>query len=148
MTDIDDVSAVFTGRIELRDGRAVIEIPEREIKLGALDASETYQVAVLPSNGTSQESEDGVRRVEDLPREDRSAAPVEKGELIEVEIEDVGEKGDGIARVGPGFVVFVSDTDIGDRVTAEVEEVRESFAFADVVEGEPITAGSTSRRTN
>lgn len=140
MPEIDDISALFTGRIELRDGRAVIEVPEREIELGGLDAGETCKVAIFPSPGSARESEGGVQRVEDLPREDSSEAPVEEGELIEVEIEDVGEKGDGIARVGPGFIVFVSDTEIGDRVTARVEQVRESFAFADVVEEEPVKA--------
>lgn len=146
--DIERVSTLFTGSIELRDGQLVIEVPEREIELGGLDAGETYKVAILPSNGSTQESGDRVQRVEDLPREDSSEAPVEEGELIEVEIEDVGEKGDGIARVGPGFIVFVSNTEIGDRVTAKVDQVRDSFAFADVVEEEPLTANPASRTTN
>ncbi|MFB6265911.1 MAG: TRAM domain-containing protein [Candidatus Nanohaloarchaea archaeon] len=59
--------------------------------------------------------------------------PVEEGETYEVEIDDLGSKGDGIARVD-NFVVFVPDTEVGERVEVEVNSVGSKFAFADVVE--------------
>jgi len=51
-----------------------------------------------------------------------------------VTIEDVGEQGDGIARVGRGYVIIVADAELGDHVVIEVTNVRQSVAFADVVE--------------
>ncbi len=65
--------------------------------------------------------------------DDYSDKPVEEGKTYEVEIEDLGSKGDGIARVD-GFVVFVSDTEVGERVAVEINSVGSKFAFGDVVE--------------
>jgi predicted RNA-binding protein with TRAM domain len=59
---------------------------------------------------------------------------VSEGETRRLEIEDVGDQGDGLARVGPGYVVFVSDADIGDEPLVRITTVRENVAFADVVE--------------
>lgn len=60
--------------------------------------------------------------------------PVSEGETLQVEIESLGEKGDGLAKVGPGYVVFVSDTEIGQQPLVRVTAARENFAFAEVVE--------------
>jgi predicted RNA-binding protein with TRAM domain len=59
---------------------------------------------------------------------------VEVGEQRNVEIEDLGEQGDGITRVERGFVVIVPDTELGERVSVKIESVRDSVAFASVVE--------------
>lgn len=140
----ENVSALFTGRIELRDGQPVIEVPEQEIELGNLEVGETHRIAILQSEASAETKQPSGRGVESHSRDDPSEPPVEGGELIEVEVEDLGEQGDGVARVGPGYVVFIPDTKVGDRVTAEVQQVRENFAFAEVVEGEPVTARSTN----
>lgn len=60
--------------------------------------------------------------------------PVSEGETLRLEIEDVGDQDDGIARVGPGYVVFVPDTEIGQQPLVRVTTVRENFAFAEIVE--------------
>ena len=60
--------------------------------------------------------------------------PVSEGEHVVVDIEDIGTQGDGIARIGPGYIVFVPDTEIGDRVTVQIGEVKSNFAFAEVVD--------------
>jgi len=59
---------------------------------------------------------------------------VSEGETLEVEIESLGEKGDGLAKVGPGYVVFVSDTEVGQQPLVRVTTARENYAFAEVVE--------------
>jgi predicted RNA-binding protein with TRAM domain len=68
------------------------------------------------------------------PKGGTSPGPVEEGEERTVEIEDIGEQGDGITRVERGFVVIVPDTEQGERVTVEITDVRENVAFAEVVE--------------
>jgi predicted RNA-binding protein with TRAM domain len=60
--------------------------------------------------------------------------PVNEGETREVEIEDIGEQGDGITRVERGFVVIVPDTKESERVKIEITDVRQNVAFAEVVE--------------
>jgi predicted RNA-binding protein with TRAM domain len=64
---------------------------------------------------------------------------VSVGDRLDVEIEDVGEQGDGIARVERGYVVFVPDASLGDRVTIEITRTQENFGFAEVVNPEPVT---------
>nr|WP_083851213.1 TRAM domain-containing protein [Halogranum salarium] len=53
-------------------------------------------------------------------------APVEKGDQRTVDIEDIGDQDDGIARTGPGYVLIIPDTEQGERVTVEVTDVSEN----------------------
>ncbi len=58
--------------------------------------------------------------------------PVQVGEEVDVRIEAVGEKGDGIARK-KGFVLFVPNTKEGDEVRIKVTKVLRKVGFAEVV---------------
>ena len=65
-----------------------------------------------------------------------SRPPVNQGDVLEVTIEAVGEKGDGIARKD-GFVLFIPGVKEGDRVKVKVTRVLRKVGFAEVVgEGE------------
>lgn len=66
-------------------------------------------------------------------------APVNVGDEIDVKIEAVGEKGDGIAKV-KGFVLFVPGVKEGDEVKIRVTKVLRKVGFAEV-----IGKGSASR---
>lgn len=59
-------------------------------------------------------------------------APVKVGDEIEVKIEAVGEKGDGIAKK-EGFVLFVPNTKEGQQVKIRVTKVLRKVGFAEVV---------------
>ena len=59
-------------------------------------------------------------------------APVKAGEIYEVAINAVGEKGDGIARV-KGFVLFVAGVKKGDFVKIKITKVLAKVGFAEVV---------------
>lgn len=66
----------------------------------------------------------------------RNAAPVREGDELEVKIEAVGEKGDGIAKVN-GFVLFVPKTKEGEVVKIRVTRVLKNVGFAEKIgEGE------------
>ena len=142
----DDLVCLFSGRVEERAGSYVLEVPERELALGQINADEVYRVAVLSSgeqaaagNGarTDRERDDGAGRSRD-GRSDRTGPqpPVSVGDERTVDIEDIGEQGDGIARVERGFVVIVPDTEKNERVTIRISDVKENVAFADVVDRE------------
>ncbi|MFQ3319015.1 MAG: putative RNA-binding protein with TRAM domain [Natronomonas sp.] len=62
-----------------------------------------------------------------------SNVPVEEGETHYLEIEELGDEGDGIGYID-GFVVFVPDTELTETVDVELETVRDSFAIGEVVE--------------
>lgn len=129
----DQLLCLFSGQIEERAGSYVVEIPEQEIRLGDIEEGGTYRVAVLPAI-TETETKAPERESEPTQERGPPEPPVAEGETREVEIEDMGEQGDGIARVERGYVVIVPDTEKGERVTVEVTEVRENVAFAEVVE--------------
>ena len=144
----ESLLTVFSAEIERRNGRPIVELPERELRVGELEVGESYRIAVLPQPETKTNSTrppSSSRPPAERShrsrgrRQEATEPPVEEGERCEVEIEDVGEQGDGIARVGPGYVVFVPDTAIGDRVTVEITQAQDNFAFAEVVEGEPLS---------
>ena len=65
-------------------------------------------------------------------REFRSFAPVKVGDELDVTIEAVGEKGDGIAKK-EGFVLFVPNTNQGDNVRIRITKVLRKVGFAEVV---------------
>jgi len=59
-------------------------------------------------------------------------APVKVGESYDVSIDDIAKEGDGIARV-EGFVIFVPQTKVGDKVKITVNKVMRKFAIAEKV---------------
>ena len=61
-----------------------------------------------------------------------SFAPVKEGDTLDVKIEAVGEKGDGIAKKD-GFVLFVPNTHEGDEVKIKINRVLRRVGFAEVV---------------
>ena len=58
--------------------------------------------------------------------------PVKVGDELDVKIEAVGEKGDGIAKKD-GFVLFVPGAKQGDEVKIRVTRVLQKVGFAEVV---------------
>lgn len=127
MVQIDDsLKSLFTATVEERDGRFVVELPDREVDHGVVQPGGTYRVAVLPS---------GAESADETPTADSPPAPpVDEGEVREVTVESLGDQGDGIAKVERGYVVIVPGTRPGDEPTVRIEDVRENVAFASIVE--------------
>lgn len=69
------------------------------------------------------------------PERDRGPVPVEEGQEIDVTVESVGRRGDGIARFN-NFVIFVPGTNAGEKVKIRITGVRNNFATGEVVQGE------------
>jgi predicted RNA-binding protein with TRAM domain len=63
---------------------------------------------------------------EDLPK------PVEVGKEYDVEISEVGSKGDGIARI-QNFVVFIAGGKTGEKVRVKITSVMSRFATGEKV---------------
>lgn len=130
----DGVYTIFTAEIE-SVRTPVISVPQQELRVGELETGERYRIAVLPPLNQPESS-----RVSGGPQnysQRSEGPPVEVGETVDVEIEDMGDQGDGLARIGPGYVIFVPETRVGDQVTIEIKEARENFAFGEVNEREP-----------
>jgi len=62
----------------------------------------------------------------------RSFSPVKEGEELDVRIEAVGAKGDGIAKK-EGFVLFVPNVKEGDEVRIKITKVLRKVGFAEVI---------------
>lgn len=122
--------SLFTADVEETEESLVIEVPKTEVDAGVIDADETYRVALLPTDSENQ-------RPESPSQSDTHEAPqppVEEGETRRVEIENIGDHGDGVARVDRGYVIIVPDTEVGERVAVEIEAVNQNVAFASVTE--------------
>ncbi|WP_092695429.1 TRAM domain-containing protein [Halorientalis regularis] len=127
----DQLQCLFSASVEKRNGSAVIEIPEQEVQTGEVQPSKTYRVAVLAAPTADETSDtDATSQSTHTPQ----TPPVENGEQRTVEIEDLGDQGDGITRVERGFVVIVPESKQGERVTIEITDVQQNVAFAEVVE--------------
>ena len=124
-----DLHCLFTATVEERDGKFVLDVPDREVELGTLQSGGKYRVAILSDVGGGDGHVQAERR-ETAP----TSPPVTEGNTRVVEIEDLGEQGDGITRVERGFVVIVPDTEPGEKVEIEITDVRENLAFGRVVE--------------
>lgn len=69
--------------------------------------------------------------------------PVKVGEELDVSIDAVGEKGDGIATKS-GFVLFVPGVKVGDKVRIRVTKVLSKVGFAEVITGSAAPAGESA----
>lgn len=58
---------------------------------------------------------------------------MEKGQVLELIIEDMSSEGNGIGKAD-GFAVFVKDAVVGDRVKAELTKVKKNYGFGRIVE--------------
>jgi predicted RNA-binding protein with TRAM domain len=59
--------------------------------------------------------------------------PVKIGEEYELDITEISQRGDGIARI-EGLVVFVPNTKAGEHVRIRITRISRKFAEAQVVE--------------
>lgn len=60
------------------------------------------------------------------------SAPVKENQEIEVVIDDIGSRGDGIARI-QSFLIFVPNAKVGERVKVRILSVGEKFAVAEKI---------------
>jgi len=56
--------------------------------------------------------------------------PVKENQDIELVIDDIGSRADGIARI-EGYLIFVPRSKIGERVRVKIRSVGEKFALAE-----------------
>jgi len=124
----DELLCLFSADVTAEDDRYLVEVPRREVETGAIEAGNTYRVALIAADIESSESDE----TETPP--DQPQPPVEPGETRYVEIEDIGKQGDGIARVERGYVIIVPGADIGERVKIEVTEVKSNFAVGEILD--------------
>jgi predicted RNA-binding protein with TRAM domain len=66
-----------------------------------------------------------------LKRQGPLPKPVDVGKTYEVDIKEITAKGDGIARV-QGFIVFIENGKIGNKIKVKVTEVADRFAKATI----------------
>jgi predicted RNA-binding protein with TRAM domain len=58
------------------------------------------------------------------------ALPVKENQELEVVIDDIGSRGDGIARI-QSYMIFVPNSKIGERVKVRILSVGGKFAVAE-----------------
>ena len=130
----EELQTVYSATVEEQDGECYLPVPAREIEIGSLEAEESVRVALLPPASSTTTTDDAASSPEPPGEPDESTGPpVSEGETREVEIESIGDQGDGIAKVDRGYVVIVPDTDLGETVTVEIEQVQDNVAFATVI---------------
>lgn len=136
----DNLLCLYSTRVSEEDDTYTIEVPKREVEYGTIQSEETYRVALLsPSTDDSDTIEEtgSTNSTESTSPKSNSDAPqqppVSEGQTREVEIESLGDQGDGIAKVERGYVLIVPDTEVGERVTVRLDRVKENVGFAEVI---------------
>jgi predicted RNA-binding protein with TRAM domain len=61
-----------------------------------------------------------------------TAAPVRENEELEVVIDDIGSRGDGVARI-QSYLIFVPNSRIGERAKVRIVQVGRKFAVAEKI---------------
>jgi len=143
----DDLLCLYSARVTEQDDTYTVEVPKREIQQGSVQSGETYRVALISSTtnesalgSTTQDEGATEGKSQSRSRDAQDDPPVSEGEMREVEIESLGDQGDGVTKIDGGYVVIVPDTEVGERVTIRLDDVRENVGFAEVVkrQHEPI----------
>jgi predicted RNA-binding protein with TRAM domain len=131
----DNLLCLFTDQVEETKDSYQITVPDQEIDHETIAAGETYRVVLMPQSQTAT-TDAGDTDTGDST-EQRREPPVETGDTREVEIESLGDQGDGIARIDRGYVVIIPDTNIGDHVTVRINKAQQNVAFAEVIDRNP-----------
>lgn len=135
----DRLLTLYTAGLEQQQNSYVVEVPKNEIESGDLEDGEVYRVAILPDSSISSTKDTrSTKQNSDRHRQPKSETyddlPVEVGDKRIVEIESIGDQGDGIAKVDRGYVLVVPDTEKGETVRVKLNGVKENVGFAEVVE--------------
>jgi len=69
----------------------------------------------------------GKRKLENLPK------PVKEGEEYDVDILEVGSKGDGVAKI-KNFIIFVPGSKKGEKKHIKIVKVARRFAIGEIKE--------------
>ena len=136
MTEISqDLVCLYSASIDTEGDTYTIEVPKREVRQNQIDPTETYRVALLASSQPDSEpsTPSPTTDFETPSPSPTEQPPVTEGEVIELEIETLGDQGDGIAKIGPGYVVIVPKTAVGERVSVRIDTAKENVAFGAVV---------------
>ena len=126
----EQLTCLFSAEVEAQDDSYVIEIPKNEIENGVVNIEHDHHVAVLSLLTDSNDTTEHSPETNQAPQQ----PPVTEGETRIVEIDDLGDQGDGLTRVERGYVIIVADTEKGERVRINIDTIRENVAFANVVE--------------
>ncbi len=62
-------------------------------------------------------------------KKNQEDARFEKGDLLTVEITDIGTDGEGIGKID-GYTLFIKDAVIGDTVSAKIMKAKKNYAYA------------------
>ncbi|WP_318567819.1 23S rRNA (uridine(2552)-2'-O)-methyltransferase [Salinigranum marinum] len=92
-----------------------------------MDAEFQYVRSIRPDASRDASSE------QYLVGKHRITAPVRAGDELEVDIEDVGSEGDGVAKV-EGFTLFVDGATAGETLRVRVTDVKPRFGFAERID--------------
>jgi len=103
------------------------EEPDFEEETTSVEEEESFEEDQEEENFDEDDSQEEDGDDQDFDK------PVSEGDIVEVEIDDLGSKGDGIARV-EGFVVFVPGGEVDEKYDVEVTSVGNKFAFAEITE--------------
>ena len=124
MTEEDD----FAGQEFNAD--ETVEEPEdevQEVEEEEVVEEDTVEEETVEESAETSETEDSEDSGDEFDK------PVSEGDIVDVDVEDLGSKGDGIARV-EGFVVFVPGAEVDTTYEVEITSVGNKFAFAENVE--------------
>ena len=138
----EQLACLYTAELTETEDSYTFTVPATEVENGAVTSGETLRVAILADSDGSESNDSPDDNTEQTPSTTRSETPtasqpeppVSEGETRVVEIEDVGDQGDGITRVERGFVVIVPETDEGETVEIRIETVRPNVAFGTVID--------------
>ncbi len=127
-----ELSCLFSSLVEADDESHFIMLPSQELISLDIDTNATYRVLFLPKlPGEKSPPDESLSPSTASPSSD---ALVTIGDVYEVLVEDIGNKGDGIARIGPGYIILIPKTDIGHKVKIKINSVTSRCAFAEVIE--------------
>ena len=132
----EELTCLYSATVDEDRDSYVIEVPKAEVEEGFVDSSQVYKIALMSTRPRPSPDEvDSTATDTDADQAvDQQGPPVSVGEQRIVEIDEMGDQGDGLTRVERGYVVIVPETEVGERVRIQIRHVNETVAFADVVE--------------
>lgn len=145
--ETDNMACRYTAQLVAEEDHYVIQVPDAEVEFGPLTENGAYRVTIEHLAESESGTGNGSQEIGGQSQGSGVQAPVTEGDQLDVTIEDLGQQGDGIARVGPGYVLIIPGSSVGDNLTVEVQEVNPSFGFAEIVsrDGQAASVDSSSQ---
>ena len=132
MTEISrKLACLYSAMIDTEGDSSTIAVPKREFdNTSSIQPRPTGALLTSTQADSETATASPTTEAESSPPSSIDQPPVTEDD---VEIKTLGDQGDGIAKIGPGYVVIIPETAVDDRVAVRIDTAEANMVSVEII---------------